>query len=172
MVRNLKSSIELTQTVAEGNLNIRLNKLNDDNELDTALKTMVENLTNVVTTILDGADNIATATVQLSTTSQQISQGASEQASSTEEVSSSMEEMVSNIQQNTDNSQQTEKIAQKAVTSIDKVGKSSGESLESIKRIAEKISIINAPAQSFERHGHRDGGPCHDRTDDFGDRQR
>jgi methyl-accepting chemotaxis protein len=142
-VRNLKSSIELMQTIAEGNLDIRLNKLNDVNELDTALKAMVENITGVVVSILEGADHIATASVQLSSTSQQISQGASEQASSTEEVSSSMEEMVSNIQQNTDNSQQTEKIAQKAVGSIDKVGKSSNESLESIKLIAAKISIIN-----------------------------
>jgi len=104
---------------------------------------MVQNLTDIVNTILDGADYIASSSGQLSSTSQQISQGASEQASSTEEVSSSMEEMVSNIQQNTENSQQTEKIALSAVDSIEKVGKSSDESLLSIKQIAEKISIIN-----------------------------
>lgn len=143
MVRNLKSSIELMQMIAEGNLNHKTNKLNDENELDFALKTMIENLSSIVTSILEGAESISDASIQLSATSQQLSQGASEQASSTEEVSSSMEEMVSNIQQNTDNSQQTEKIAVKAVTSIENVAKSAGQSLESIKTISEKISIIN-----------------------------
>ena len=143
MVLNLKSSIELAQSVADGNLKIKLDKLSEENELDSALKMMILNLTKIVTSILEGADNIASASQQMSTTSQQISQGATEQAGSTEEISSSMEEMASNIQQNTENAQQTEKIAIKAAESIEKVGKSSNESLESIKMIAEKISIIN-----------------------------
>jgi len=73
----------------------------------------------------------------------QLSQGASDQASSTEEVSSSMEEMVSNIQQNTENAQQTEKIALTASNGINKVILAANESVNSIKVIAEKISIVN-----------------------------
>jgi methyl-accepting chemotaxis protein len=72
-----------------------------------------------------------------------MSQGASEQASSTEEISSSMEEMVSNIQQNAENAQNAEKIAQKADDGMTLVGASAAKSLDSVKEITQKISIIS-----------------------------
>jgi methyl-accepting chemotaxis protein len=54
-----------------------------------------------------------------------------------------MEEMVSNIQQNTENAQQTEKISLTASNGIKKVSEAATESINSIKTIAEKISIVN-----------------------------
>jgi len=72
-----------------------------------------------------------------------LSAGAGKQATSAEEISASMEEMASNIQQNTDNAKQTETISQKASDSVVEMGKISKESLDSIKTIAEKITIIN-----------------------------
>ncbi|MEA3316413.1 MAG: methyl-accepting chemotaxis protein, partial [Bacteroidota bacterium] len=100
-------------------------------------------LKEIVEGVNSGAGNIASASNQMSSNSQQLSQGASEQASSVEEVSSSMEEMVSNIQQNTDNAKETEKIANSASQGISEVNKLSNKSLESIRKIADKIGIIN-----------------------------
>jgi methyl-accepting chemotaxis protein len=108
----------------------------------TWLKSMT-NLKRIITEIYIGASNVTSASQQISATSQQLSQGASEQASSTEEISSSMEEMVSNIQQNTDNSKQTENISTKATESMLEMSKIGRESLDSIRTIAEKITIIN-----------------------------
>jgi len=54
-----------------------------------------------------------------------------------------MEEMVSNIQQNTDNARQTEVISGKATASMLEMSKIGKESFDSIKTIAEKITIIN-----------------------------
>jgi methyl-accepting chemotaxis protein len=54
-----------------------------------------------------------------------------------------MEEMVSNIQQNTDNAKQTENISGKATDSMLEMSKIGRESFDSIKTIAEKITIIN-----------------------------
>ncbi len=54
-----------------------------------------------------------------------------------------MEQMVANISQNADNAKQTEDIAKKASLGINRVGQSANNSLESIKQIAEKISIIS-----------------------------
>lgn len=104
---------------------------------------MSEKLKEVLANVINGIDNIASASMQMSSTSQQLSQGASEQASSTEEISSSLEEMTSNIQQNADNSQQTEKISLNASEGVAKVAVAAKESLSSIKEIASKISIIN-----------------------------
>ncbi len=129
--------------VANGDLTVELKKRSDKDELMQALSDMVAQLRDVVETVISTADNIASASQQMSGSAQQMSQGATEQASSAEEVSSSMEEMVSNIQQNTDNAQQTEKIAVTASDSIKEGNKSSETSVESMKQIAEKITIIN-----------------------------
>jgi|GEM_PF-846038 len=108
-----------------------------------AMQDMSIKLKEILSTMITGSDNIASASEQLSSSSQELSQGASEQASSVEEVSSSMEEMSSNIQQNTDNAKQTEKISSKASEAVSQGGNSTAETAKSMKNIAEKITIIN-----------------------------
>ena len=133
----------IAREVANGNLTLSFSRTDNLKGIYGAVVNMSEKLKDVITNVIVGTDNIATASQQISSTAQQLSQGATEQASSTEEVSSSMEEMSGNIQQNTDNAQQTEKISISAAQSIDKVRKSSQESMASIKNIADKITIIN-----------------------------
>lgn len=132
----------IANEIARGNLTLKFEK-NEIKGIYGAIVIMSEKLKEIISNVIAGAGNIASASEEMSSTSQQLSQGASEQASSVEEVSSSMEEMVSNIQQNTDNAQQTEKISKSASDSISKVSKASEESTGSIKNIAEKILIIN-----------------------------
>lgn len=140
MVTNLRESVDIAEKVADGDLTVEIDKAG---ELDQAMKRMVEQLRQIVGNIMTGADNIASASQQMSSGSQQLSQGATEQASSAEEISSSMEEMASNIQQNTENAQQTEKIAVSATDSIKEGNRAAQNSVESMKEIAEKITIIN-----------------------------
>lgn len=134
---------KIANEVANGNLTLKLRNSEDLTGIFAAIVVMTEKLKEIISHVVAGANNIASATEQMSSTSQELSQGASEQASSVEEVSSSMEEMASNIQQNTDNAEQTDKIATSATQSIAKVSKASEESTVSIKNIAEKIGIIN-----------------------------
>jgi methyl-accepting chemotaxis protein len=75
--------------------------------------------------------------------SQQLSNGASSQASSLEELSAAIEQMTANINQNTHNSKQTEKIAQKASDEIIKGSNSVNQTVDSMKKIAGKVSIIS-----------------------------
>jgi len=141
----LNKGVAFAGKVAEGDLTatIDLDQKDEVGQLATALNKMVIQLREIVESVDLSADNIASASQQISSGSQQLSQGASEQASSTEEVSSSMEEMVANIQQNADNAQQTEKISIEAATGIENVAKAAQESLQSIRKIADKISVVN-----------------------------
>ena len=142
MILALNDITEKAQMVAKGDLTIQLKARSENDELIMSLMEMVKAVSLVVIQVQGSADNIADASQQMSSNSQQVSEGASEQASSAEEVSSSMEEMSSNIQQNTDNSQQTEKIAAKAAEDI-LVGSSNViTTVDSMKKIAEKVSII------------------------------
>jgi len=133
----------IASEVAKGNLSLTFENSSGLKGIYGAVVSMTEKLKDVLGNVINGIDNVSSASMQMSSTSQQLSQGASEQASSTEEISSSLEEMTSNIQQNADNSQQTEKISISASQGVAKVAVASKESLASIKEIASKISIIN-----------------------------
>lgn len=139
--------VDIAETIADGDLTINvetslLDQKDEIGRLANAMQRMVEKLRDVIGNVVSGSDNIASASQQMASTSQEMSQGSTEQASSAEEVSSSMEEMAANIQQNTDNSRETEKIAKTVSEGMQEVGKASTQSLQSIRTIADKISII------------------------------
>jgi methyl-accepting chemotaxis protein len=135
------------QLVANGDLTVDLKKRSDKDLLMQSLNDMVKSTSKIISEFQTAAQNISTSSQQMSSTSQQMSQGASEQASSAEEVSSSMEEMVANIMQNTENARQTEKIAVDAADGINKMAVASKQTLDNIKEIADKVSIIGEIAR-------------------------
>ncbi len=141
----IAKAVELTKHITEGDLtqSIDIQQEDEVGQLAGYLAGMTEKLKDIVSSILDGARNIAAVSEELSSNSQQMSQGATEQAASTEEVSSSMEEMVTNIMQNSENAQETEKKSHNAVEGVQKVSVSAQDSLKSIREIAQKITIIN-----------------------------
>ncbi|MBI5678562.1 MAG: hypothetical protein HZC52_08800 [Planctomycetes bacterium] len=66
---------------------------------------------NMVTELIYGASNVASASEQISESSQSLSEGASEQAASIQETSATMEEITSMTKQNADNAQEASKLA-------------------------------------------------------------
>lgn len=140
--------VEMATRIADGDLSIEISdKDNKHTGLYGAMIKMVEKLKEVIQTVQDSAENISTASGQMTSAAEQMSEGANEQASSAEEVSSSMEQMAANIQQNTDNSKQTEKIAEKAAQDISEANGAVAKTVESMKTIAGKISIIGEIAR-------------------------
>lgn len=134
---------DISQKIAAGDLTMQVDVRSDKDEIFLAYSDMVKKLNEVVGAVYSVADGLTSASKDISENSQTVSQGASEQASSVEEVSSSMEEMVSNIEQNTENAQETEKIAIKAADGIMEGSKNVDETVDAMKQIAEKVSIIN-----------------------------
>ncbi len=145
IINNVIGATNFAQTISNGDLRTSLDvKLKDEiGILAQSLHNMQEKLKEIVSNIIIGAENILSASQQMNSNSQQVSEGASEQASSVEEVSSTIEQFSSKIQQNSDNSQQTEKIATQVAMGIKEGNQSSEISVNSMKEIALKISIIN-----------------------------
>ena len=133
----------IANSIAKGNLHLDLDASNFKSGVMKSMYEMVQKLTDIVTSIIHNANDIANASRQLSSGTQQISQGASEQASSVEEVSSTMEEIVSNIEQNKNNAQSTLSISKTAYKGISDLSSKSEESSSANNAIAEKIQIIN-----------------------------
>lgn len=145
---SIATTCDILEKISMGDLRVSIsehvkNKKDEFGFLARVVDKMISELKKVATNISNGIVYIAAASEQLSSTSQELSQGASEQASSTEEISSSMEEMASNIEQNSENAQNAEKIAQKTDDGMNQVAKSASKSLDSVKEITQKISIIS-----------------------------
>lgn len=142
MILNLQETAEVAEKISEGDLRVDAKVLSKDDVLGKALEKMIENLRSVVNDVKSGADNVAAGSGQLSSSAEELSAGATEQAAAAEQASSSMEEMSANIRQNAENAMQTEKLAIQAANDAEIGGESVVKTVEAMKTIAEKISII------------------------------
>ncbi len=146
---SINNAKALVKSLADGDLTVSIENTTKDEigDLLDYMKSMVEKLKEVIGSVITASDNIASASLQMSSTSQQMSQGTQEQAASAEEISSSMEQMAANIQQNTDNAHQTEKIAVKAAEDMKEGSAAVTLTVDSMKKIADKIGIIGEIAR-------------------------
>ena len=134
--------------LSDGQLNCKLNdqylqRKDEIGEVSRSLENLIDKLSDIVNEVQQGVDIVSTASVELETNSEEISKGANVQAASTEEISSSMEQMLANIAQNTENAGNAQKIAEQISEKIKIVHDTSKISVDSIKQIATKISIID-----------------------------
>jgi methyl-accepting chemotaxis protein len=107
-----------------------------------AMITMRNKLVSVITEVNVSSVALSAASQQVSGTAQSLSQGASEQAASVEETSASVEEMGSSINQNSENARVTDGIATESASSAKEGGKSVAATVQAMKDIAGKITII------------------------------
>jgi methyl-accepting chemotaxis protein len=147
LIDALNMVTQAAQTVAAGDLMVTVRERSEQDELMRALRAMVHKLSEITNEVKAAADSVASGAQEMSASAEELSQGASEQASSIEEVSSSMEEMGANIRQNADNSTQTEKIALKAASDAKEGGDAVAKTVDAMKSIASKISIIEEIAR-------------------------
>ena len=143
--KSVKKYINIVNSIAEGNLEVEttIEQKNEFGQLAIAMNTMLNNLIITIEEIIESANNIANGSIIISRNAQIMAQGVSQQAVAAQEVTSSMEQMVLNINSNTNNSKQTENISLKAAEEIKQGAEIAISASDSMKLIAEKITIIN-----------------------------
>ena len=149
LIRPIFAAVKVSDSIADGDLTVTIEKMSHDEigQMQMALKRMTEKLLNMISEIRNNADSVVDGSSQLNASSQQLSQGASEQSASSEQASASMEEMYSTIQQNAQNASETAKISEQAAIDAEKSGKAVDEAVDAMKKIADKISIIEEIAR-------------------------
>ena len=136
-------AVDVARKVAAGDLTLSITAGDhDDSSLLAALKSVVERLAQVVGEVRTSAGGLSAAADQVNATAQSVSQGTSEQAASVEETTSSLEQMSASITQNAENSRQTEQMAAKGARDAQESGKAVTQTVEAMKSIADKISIV------------------------------
>jgi len=144
IVKPVDAALALAEQMARGNLTstIEVTGKDETGKLTAAMKNMQDKLKGVIAGIQESADTLSISSDEINATSLGMSQTANEQAANVEEISSSMEEIGALVTQNTSNTKETDTIAQNTSQNAEDGGKAVSETLDAMKQIADKISII------------------------------
>jgi methyl-accepting chemotaxis protein len=148
IIGQLGFAVGVANRLSDGDMTVQVQAGGKDEigQLLGAMKDMVGKLSNIIEEIRNSAESIATASDEVSATAQSLSQSTSEQSASVEETSASLEEMNASIGQNADNARATDEIATRSAREAESGGKAVSETVQAMRKIAEKISIIEAIA--------------------------
>ena len=156
ITKPINEAVEVAQAVAAGDLTRRIEMEGSRSEtarLLMALKSMQEGLGNVVSSVRQGSESVATASAQIAQGNQDLSARTESQASALEETAASMEELGSTVKHNAENARQANQLAQSASTVAVQGGQVVAQVVdtmkginESSKRIADIISVIDGIA--------------------------
>ncbi len=138
-VRRIMTAIEqgdLTQNIAN-------DYQGDFKALKDAVNNTVGKLSDTITQVRTAADALTNASGQVSATAQSLSQSSSEQAASVEESSASVEQMSASINQNAENAKVTDNLASKTAVEATEGGDAVKNTVDAMKKIAQKIGIID-----------------------------
>ena len=152
VTRPLAEAGQLAARVADGDLTSRIDVTTKDEtgQLLQSMKTMNDNLKDMVGKINETASSVATGAGQISAGNSNLSQRTEEQAASLEETASSMEELTSTVKQNADNARQANQLAAAAREQAEKGGVVVGKAIAAMgginsasKKIADIIGVID-----------------------------
>ncbi|MCP4995155.1 MAG: methyl-accepting chemotaxis protein [Gammaproteobacteria bacterium] len=144
ITRPIQETVAVATSLSEGDLtvDVQVDAKDETGQLLAAMKELVARLSQVMSEVKGGADNLASASQEVSATAQTISQGATEQASGVEETTSAVEQLNASVQQNTENAQVTDGIATKSAEEATRGGDAVNKTVSAMKTIASKISLI------------------------------
>jgi len=142
MIRYFVDTTEVAEAIAGGDLTRRVEPRSEDDSLGRALRDMLDKLAVMIGEARAGVETLSSASSQVSSSAQVVARGTSEQGASVEETTASLEQMTASITQNASNSRQMEQMAVQGAENADKTAQAVQESIDAMRAIAEKITII------------------------------
>ena len=155
IVGPVREAVELSKTVAEGNLSTAVQMRGKDEiaELMRSLQHMQESLGRVVTAVRQGSESVAMASSEIAQGNNDLSSRTEQQAAALEETSASMSELGGTVNQNADAARQANQLATSASSVAVQGGEVVGRVVETMKdinessrKIADIISVIDGIA--------------------------
>lgn len=133
----------VADAVAAGNLVQKVHvKDGDTTSIMAAMKTMQNNLTEVVSNVRSNAESVASASAQIAQGNQNLSSRTEQQATALQQTAATMEQVGSTVKQNAENAQQANQLAQAASEVAVKGGEVVGQVVETMKGISESSRKI------------------------------
>ena len=116
VTRPIQQAVSIADHIANGDLTkrIEVGSRDETGQLLAAMQKMQNALSNLVNSVRQNAEGVATASAQIAQGNSDLSSRTEQQASALEETSASMEEMGSTASQNADNARQASQLAASA----------------------------------------------------------
>jgi methyl-accepting chemotaxis protein len=155
IVQRLRQAVDIARTVAKGDLSSRIDVQGSDEaaQLLQALAQMNVSLTDLVATVRQSSENIATGTSQIATGNQDLSQRTETQASNLQQTAASMEQISATVRANADTTRAASDMASTASQSAQASGDAVSQLVstmagitEASRRMADIISVIDGIA--------------------------
>lgn len=137
--------LRVLEAIEQGSLNQSIENDYDGvfRKLKESVNNTVEKLSQTIGEVINATEQLGNASQQISATSQSLSQATSEQAASVEQTSASIEQMAASINQNAENAKITDGMATKAANEAIEGGTAVKQTVDAMKEIATRISIID-----------------------------
>ncbi|MBN2370797.1 MAG: HAMP domain-containing protein [Vicinamibacteria bacterium] len=142
IVEYLREMAAVAESIAAGDLTLEPRSRSAEDRLGRSFCSMIDKLRGIVIDLKTGGETLTTASREVSTASQTLSRGTSDQAASVEETGASLEEMTASITQNASNSREMDDVAKRATSMAEESGTAVTATVDAMKAIAERISII------------------------------
>ena len=155
ITKPLAQATAVARRVASGDLStpIAVQGTDEVGQLLFSLQEMQTGLIQVVSTVRQGSESVATASSEIAEGNHDLSARTESQASALEETAASMEELSSTVKQNADNARQANQLAQSASTVAVQGGEVVAQVVDTMKgindsskKIADIISVIDGIA--------------------------
>lgn len=140
-----KKIIAAVKGLSEGDFthDIDINSTDEFGKIADSIKEMQHKLSEVISLVQITAGQFLSVSNQISSSSQNIASSANEQAATSQEITASIHEINSTVRNNINNTQKTEKISTTVKHEIDEGNDAVASTIDSIKQITQRISIIN-----------------------------
>ncbi|GAB3649829.1 methyl-accepting chemotaxis protein [Ramlibacter alkalitolerans] len=155
IVQRLRQAVDIARTVAKGDLSSQIDAHGTDEaaQLLQALSQMNASLVNLVSTVRQSSENIATGTSQIATGNQDLSQRTETQASNLQQTAASMEQISATVRANADTTRAASDMASTASRSAEASGQAVSQLVgtmagitEASRRMADIIGVIDGIA--------------------------
>ncbi|MEJ6005624.1 methyl-accepting chemotaxis protein [Paucibacter sp. AS339] len=155
VTRPLAEAVAGAQAMSEGDMTVRMHSEGRDetSQLLQALDHMRERLKDIVVTVRENSESVATGSGEIAQGNADLSQRTEEQASALEETAATMDELSSTVRNNADNAKQANQLALGASQVASQGGEVVGQVVETMKgindsskKISDIISVIDGIA--------------------------
>jgi len=155
ITRPVHRAVVALRAVAAGDLGVQVESRSRDEigQLLAALRTMKEELSQIVGTVRSSSDSVVTASTQIAHGNQDLSGRTEEQASALQQTAATMDELSSTVRNNADNARQASQLAQAAARVAEQGGEVVGQVVttmdgitDSSRKIGDIIGVIDGIA--------------------------
>lgn len=149
IVLPIHRAVEYMTKISDKKINFEIDAKRKDEigQLYKSINRIIQNFRTIIGSINETSNTVLNSGTHLSKLSQSMAQSSNQQAASAEQMSASIEEMLSSIEQNSNNAQEAKQIAKKAEEGIKEGTEASISTIEMMKEISEKITVINEIAE-------------------------